>query len=97
MLAPTPFSGLARVESMRPVLLLLATSFGVFLIVYGSLAAWRSDLFLQFHDTFVDRSTWNRNAGWRKRVNDTEFKAVGILFVIFGAFILAVMLAKLPA
>jgi hypothetical protein len=82
---------------MRPVLLLLATSFGVFLIVYGSLAAWRGDLFLRFHDTFVDRSTWNRNAGWRKHVNDTEFKSMGIVFVIAGAFILVVMLTKLLA
>jgi multisubunit Na+/H+ antiporter MnhG subunit len=83
---------------MRPVLLpLLAGLMGVFLIVYGSLAVWRSDLFLRFHDTFVDRSTWNRNAEWRNHVNDADFKIVGILFVIFGAFILAVMLTKLLA
>jgi len=82
---------------MRLALLLIAALIGIFLIVYGSLAACRGDLFLRFHDTFVDRSTWNRNAGWRKHVNDTEFKSMGMLFVIAGAFILVVMLTKLLA
>jgi hypothetical protein len=56
--------------------------------------AWRPDLFLKFHDTFIDRSQWNRNAAWRKNGSSVEYKLLGIGFCAFGVFIIYVLAAK---
>lgn len=67
---------------------------GSLFVVYGGLLAWRPDLFLKFHDTFIDRGQWNRNAAWRKNVSSVEYKLLGIAFCAFGVFIIFVLLAK---
>lgn len=54
---------------MRLIFLLLAAILlGGSFVIYGTLLAWKPDAFLRFHDTFVDRSKWNRNAAWRKNL-----------------------------
>jgi len=68
---------------------------GSFLVVYGTLLAWRPDLFLKFHDTFVDRSRLNRNAAWRKDLESLGAKITAASFVTFGLFIIYTMLSKL--
>ena len=81
---------------MRLILLSVTSFFfGVLLVVYGTLLAWRPDLFLKFHDTFIDRSRWNRNADWRKDLESPGAKMVAAGFVMFGVFIIYVMLTKL--
>jgi hypothetical protein len=81
---------------MRPILLALgALLLGTLLVTYGALLALRPDRFLRFHDTFIDRSKWNRSAEWRKHVADVEYKVLGIAFVISGLFIVFSMLVKL--
>jgi hypothetical protein len=68
---------------------------GSLFVVYGTLLAWRPDLFLRFHDTFVDRSKWNRIAAWRKNVHKIEYKVLGIGFLISGLFLVFITLTKL--
>jgi hypothetical protein len=81
---------------MRLFVLSVTTLFvGSLFVVYGVLLAWRPDLFLKFHDTFIDRGRWNRNAAWRKNVSNPEYKLLGGAFCVFGLFITYVMLAKL--
>jgi hypothetical protein len=53
---------------------------GGFFLTYGWLLGFRADLFLRFHDTFVDCSKWNRKAEWRKHVREREYKALGLFF-----------------
>jgi hypothetical protein len=66
---------------------------GTLFVVYGTLLAWRPDLFLKFHDTFVDRGR-NRNAAWRKDLESAGAKIAAASFVMFGLFIIYVMLAN---
>ena len=81
---------------MRPILLALgALLLGTVFVTYGALLAFRPDRFLRFHDTFIDRSKWNRTAEWRKHVADVEYKALGIAFLIFGLFVVFSVLAKI--
>jgi len=77
------------------VLSVIALLMGCFLVVYGTLLARRPDLFLKFHDTFVDRSRWNRHAAWRKNVNDLNYKLLGFAFCVVGLFIIYSMATKL--
>jgi hypothetical protein len=73
---------------MRTTILSIATVIlGSFLTLYGTLLAWNPDLFLKFHDTFVDRSKWNKNAEWRKSINTVEWKVAAAGFVGVGMFI----------
>jgi multisubunit Na+/H+ antiporter MnhG subunit len=81
---------------MRLIVLSVATLLmGSLFVVYGALLAWRPDLFLKFHDTFVDRSRWNTNAAWRKDVYNLNYKVLGVAFCVVGLFIIYAMLAKL--
>lgn len=80
---------------MRLIVLSVTTLLmGSLFVVYGTLLAWRPDLFLKFHDTFVDRGR-NRNAAWRKDLGGLGAKITAASFVMFGLFIIYVMLAKL--
>jgi hypothetical protein len=81
---------------MRSILLLLAAILmGGFFVVYGTLLASRPDAFLKFHDTFVDRSKWNRNAAWRKNIYNGDYKILGIAFLVVGLFIVLITVTKL--
>jgi hypothetical protein len=44
------------------------------------------DLFLRFHDTFVDRSKWSKNADWRKNVGTVDYKVLAAVYVAVGLF-----------
>jgi len=80
---------------MRLIVLSTTTLFfGALLVLYGTLLAWKPDLFLKFHDTFVDRGR-NRNASWRKNVYNPDYKLLGVAFCVFGLFIIYVMFVKL--
>jgi hypothetical protein len=63
--------------------------------IYGTLLAWRPDLFLRFHDSFVDRGRWNRSAAWRKSLGGLDAKVVAASFVMFGLFIIYIILTGL--
>jgi hypothetical protein len=81
---------------MRTVLLaVLALLFGLFTTVYGGLLASRPDLFLRFHDTFVARSDWNRNARWRRNVASRDYRLLGVLFFIIGVLLILMMVVRL--
>ena len=81
---------------MRLILLSVTSFFiGILLVVYGTLLAWRPDLFLKFHDTFIDRGRWNRNAAWRQNLESLGAKMAAAGFVMFGVFIIYVTLTKL--
>jgi len=80
---------------MRVLILLLGIFVGIFLVVYGTLLAYKPSLFLRFHDSFVDRSKWNRNAEWRKNLDSLESKLVGASFLIFGVFVVFMSLTRL--
>jgi hypothetical protein len=83
-------------SDMRLILLSFAAILmGSFLVVYGALLASRPDVFLRFHDTFVDRSKWNRNAAWRRNVYNGDYKVLGVAFFVFGVFIVLVTLTML--
>jgi hypothetical protein len=77
------------------VLSLTAFLMGSFLVVYGTLLAWRPDLFLRFHDLFVSRGTWNKDAEWRKNVYNFDYKVLGVAFCMFGLIIVFITLTKL--
>jgi hypothetical protein len=81
---------------MRPVALMLITlaMAGLF-VLYGVLLAWNPRLFLRFHDTFVDRSRWNRNAPWRKDLDSLGAKIAAASFVMFGLLLIYVTLPSL--
>lgn len=68
---------------------------GILFGIYGALLTWRPDLFLRFHDCFVDRSPWSRNAAWRKEIYTLEYKLVGIVFFAFGVLIIVSVLTRL--
>ena len=73
---------------MREILLPSASALlGVCLGIYGALLAWRQDLFLRFHDTFVNRSSVNRHASWRHDIHRPQYRTVGILFALLAVFI----------
>jgi hypothetical protein len=81
---------------MRTVgLPVLAVCLGLFLTVYGGLLGSRRDLFLRFHDTFVARSEWNRNARWRRNVGNRDYALLGILFSILGLLLISMMTVRL--
>lgn len=81
---------------LRSTLLgLVALLLGSLLVIYGALLAFRPGPFLRFHDTFIDRSKWNRGAAWRQQVDRMEYKVLGIAFVIVGLIVVFAMLARL--
>lgn len=81
---------------MRLILLALVTLFvGGLFVVYGTLLVWRPDLFLKFHDTFIDRGASNKKAAWRNSVSSREFKFLGIVLGLFGILITYVVLIRL--
>lgn len=77
------------------VLSMLTLLMGTFLIIYGTLLAWRPELFLRFHDSFVDRGRWNKSTAWRKNVHNLNYKLLGVAFCILGLFIVFSILTKL--
>ena len=81
---------------MRLILLSVTSFFiGILLVVYGTLLAWSPELFLKFHDAFIDRGRWNRNAAWRKNLGSPGATTAAVGFVMFGVFIIYVTLTKL--
>jgi hypothetical protein len=81
---------------MRFIVLSVTTLLmGSLFVVYGSLLAWRPDLFLKFHDTFVDRSRGNRTAAWRENVYNLNYRLLGGAFCLVGLFIIYAMTTKL--
>ena len=68
---------------------------GSLFVVYGTLLAWRPVLFLKFHDTFIDRGQWNRNAAWRKSLGSLGARVTAASFVTFGLLIIYITLTKL--
>jgi len=68
---------------------------GAFLVAYGTLLTSKSSVFLRFHDAFVDRSRWNRNAEWRRNVDRLEFKILGVIFLLFGLFVVFISVTRL--
>jgi hypothetical protein len=68
---------------------------GAFLVVYGTLLTYKSSAFLWFHDSFVDRSQWNRNAEWRRNVDRLEFKMLGVCFLLIGLFVAFMSVTRL--
>jgi hypothetical protein len=81
---------------MRLIVLSVATLLvGAFFVLYGGLLAWSPDLFLKFHERFVDRGQWNRNAAWRRNLDRLEAKTAGAAFVVFGLFIVYLASANL--
>jgi hypothetical protein len=88
--------GIGSSNDMRSnILVLAAMLMGCFVVVYGALLASKPDAFLKFHDTFVDRSKWNRNAEWRKNVYNADYKSFGLVLVVGGIFIVFMMVMKL--
>jgi hypothetical protein len=82
---------------MRLIILSVTTLLGGSLfVVYGTLLAWRPDVFLKFHDTFVDRGRI-RNAAWRRDLGSLGAKMAAASFVMFGVFIIYVTLAKMTS
>jgi hypothetical protein len=77
------------------VLSTAALLMGAFLVVYGTLLAWRPDLFLKFQKTFIDCGRWNRNAPWRRNLETLATKTAAASFVTFGVFIIYIVLTKL--
>lgn len=83
---------------MRLVVLAGATLLvGALFVLYGGLLAWRPDLFLKFHDTFIDRGRWNRNADWRRGLDSLGAKIAAATFVLFGLLIIYAALTKLTS
>jgi len=81
---------------MRLIVLSVTTLLmGSLFVIYGTLLAWRPDLFLRFHDTFIDRGRWNSNAVWRTSLDGPGAKVAAASFVIFGLFIIYIMTTKL--
>jgi hypothetical protein len=79
------------------VLPLSAACVGGFFLLYGTLLAWRPDLFLKFHDTFVDRSCGNKSAEWRNRIYGRDYTFLGVTFAIVGLIVMLAMLMRLLA
>ena len=81
---------------MRTTLLALGgLAFGALFTICGALLAIRPDKFLRFHDFLNPGDRWNKQAEWRKDVNNLDYKALGILFAIVGLFMVIAMLTKL--
>ena len=68
-------------------MLLVAVFFGIVMVIYGALLAWKPEQLLKFHDTFIDRTKWGKNATWRNEVDKPGAKLVGIVFVLCGVFV----------
>lgn len=81
---------------MRVVLLAtIAFAFGLCLAIYGALLTFRADLFIWFHNTFVDRDPSPQNVSWKKQIHQIEYKVFGIVLVAVGLLIAYNMIAKL--
>jgi hypothetical protein len=83
-------------NSMRTIVLSIAVILmGLLFTVYGTLLAWRPDLFLWFHDTFIDRSRWGKNAAWRNKLETAEYKFLAATYIAFGLFMIFQMFMRL--
>jgi len=60
----------------------------LFLIVNGSLLLFWPRHFLRFYDFWNRGDYIGRNAAWRKDVHTTEYKLLGVAFVVGGAVII---------
>ena len=56
--------------------------------------AWDPDLFLWFHDTFVDRNKRHKEADWRKNVYGVEYKILAVGYIGFGLFLVVGMVKR---
>jgi len=81
---------------MRSIMILLmGAAMGGAMAIYGTLLTYKPDAFLRFHETFVDRSKQNKNAAWRKNVYNSEYKILGMGFLVVGILIVLITLIKL--
>jgi hypothetical protein len=80
---------------MRVLLLSLVVLWSAFVIAYGTLLSWRPDLFLRFHDFFLDRTSWGKIAPWRKNVYNRDYTVLGGIYVAAGLFFLFIALSRL--
>jgi hypothetical protein len=83
---------------MRTLVLTFGILFALFVTIYGAFFAWASpDRALKFHDTFVDRSKWTKNAEWRQEVGTAGYRRMGIAFFIVGLLFFVGLLSRIPS
>jgi len=80
-------------QPTRLVVILLGIVGGCTFVANGALLTFRPDLFLRFLDWQNPGDHVGRAGAWRKDVYNLEYKLLGIMFVLFGLFVLG-FLAK---
>lgn len=68
---------------------------GVFLASAGTLIAVSGKGFLRFYDFCFRGDYVGRTASWRENVDKAEWKAIGVLALAFGAYIIWTILRNL--
>ena len=82
---------------MRTLVLTVGILVALFLTIYGALFVGISERALRFHDRFVDRSKWSKNAEWRRDVGDAAYRMMGIVIFVLGLFFFFGLLSRIPS
>jgi hypothetical protein len=78
---------------MRAVFLpLLGFLLGGYFALSGVLLLFKPALFLRLYDRLNPGQRWNRSAAWRQNVHNSEYKALGGVFLAAGILIIFVVL-----
>lgn len=83
---------------MAPIwIIVLGILFGLFSAVNGILLVFAPGLFLRFHDWYTPGDYVSKNAEWRNRVYDVEYRLLGIVMLCFGVSVTVIILRKMLA
>jgi hypothetical protein len=68
----------------KTLIVALGMVFASLFAVNGGLLTFRPDLFLKFYDRQNPGDYWGKSADWRKNVRNTEYKVLGVVFLLSG-------------
>lgn len=70
------------------VIVTLGAALACLLAVNGGLLAFQPDLFLRFYDRQNPGDYWGKTADWGKNARGTEYRLLGIFFLLSGLIFL---------
>lgn len=87
-----------RFVSMRWAMIAFAIVFACLCVANGALLTFRPNFFLRFYDWQNRGDFVGKTAGWRKDVDNAEYKFLGVMSIVIGlliiGFIARVVLGK---
>jgi hypothetical protein len=74
----------AELGAKKPLIVVLGMAFACLVAVNGGLLIFRPNLFLKFYDRQNPGDYWGKSADWRKDVQNTEYKILGVVLLLSG-------------